>query len=116
MLREIESLDTIIVDFGLAVFSWENQFVKTCGTPGYLSPQVIKDEIGEGITAKSDVFSAAMVFHVLLMGKYLFNGKDAQSVFENNKKMNIDLLKPEYINIDKDAYDLLTKMLVISPT
>ena len=49
------------------------------------------------------------------MGKYLFEGKDAKTVFKNNKDMNINLLKPEYTNLDKSAYDLLTKMLTLSP-
>ncbi len=115
MLRQKDTLEPIIVDFGLAAYSWENEYpMKTGGTPGYLSPEVINSEKGASITSKSDVFSAGVVFHVLLMGRYLFDGKDAQTVFQNNKKMNINLLKAEYINIDKNAYDLLSKMLIVN--
>lgn len=55
--------------------------MKTSGTPGYLSPEVIHSEKGMIVSSKSDVFSAGVVFHVLLMGRYLFDGKDPQTVF-----------------------------------
>jgi serine/threonine protein kinase len=86
MLRDKDSLEPVIVDFGLAVYFWEDDYVfKNCGTPGYLSPEVIKSENGSRITTKSDVFSAGVVLHVLLTGRYLFNGKDPRSVFESNR-------------------------------
>lgn len=45
MMREKEGLELAIVDFGLAINTWEEEVVfKTCGTPGYLSPEIIKQE------------------------------------------------------------------------
>lgn len=39
MLRDNNSLDPVIVDFGLAVNAWEEDYgYYKCGTPGYLSP------------------------------------------------------------------------------
>jgi serine/threonine protein kinase len=49
--------------------------------------------------------------HVLLTGRYLFEGKEAAVVFANNKSLTFDLNKPEYEHIDKSALDLLKKML-----
>ena len=116
MMREKEGLELAIVDFGLAINTWEEEVVfKTCGTPGYLSPEIIKQEKEGKITSKSDIFSAGVVFHVLLMGRYLFNGSDPKTVFESNRKLNFSLNTPEYGNVDKSALDLLRRMLALDP-
>lgn len=62
-----------------------------CGTPGYLSPEVLNLKKGQTITPKSDIFSAGAILHVLLTGKYLFDGKTPKDVFESNKSMEFDL-------------------------
>jgi serine/threonine protein kinase len=46
---------------------------------------------GQTITPKNDIFSAGAIFHVLLTGKYLFDGKTPKDVFESNKNMAFDL-------------------------
>ncbi len=81
ILRHKDSLEPVIADFGLAGYSWEDYPMKTSGTPGYLSPEVFNADKGAVVSSKSDVFSAGVVFHVLLMGRYLFEGKDPQTVF-----------------------------------
>lgn len=114
MLREKDSLEPVIADFGLSVYAWEEDYgFYQCGTPGYLSPEIIRANRGDKITPKSDVFSAGVVFHVLLMGRYLFTGKDPKSVFEKNREMGFDLQRPEYEKVDSCAMDLLRKMLAV---
>lgn len=114
MLRDRESLEAVIGDFGLAVYAWEDDYgTYKCGTPGYLSPEVVRCEQGEKLAPNSDVFSAGVVFHILLMGRYLFEGKDPRSVFEKNKEFKFDLERPEYATLDGCARDLLCKMLAV---
>lgn len=73
MLRDREALDVVIGDFGLSVYAWEDDYgAYKCGTPGYYSPEIIRCKIGEKVAPNSDVFSAGVVFHILLMGRYLF--------------------------------------------
>jgi serine/threonine protein kinase len=65
------------------------------------------------LTPKSDIFSAGVVFHVLLTGRYLFQGKSPKSVFDKNKEFKFDLTRPEYGNLDPSALELLQRMLEI---
>lgn len=73
MLREKNILDPVIVDFGLAVFEDDEDYnYYQCGTPGYISPEMLSLKQGGKVTPKSDIFSAGVILHVLLTGKYLF--------------------------------------------
>lgn len=73
MLKSKECIEPVIVDFGLAVYEDDQDYIYyQCGTPGYLSPEVLALKKGERISSKSDIFSAGAVLHVLLTGKYLF--------------------------------------------
>ena len=73
MLRDKDNLEPVIVDFGLSVYQDDEDYIYyQCGTPGYLSPEVLALKKGERISTKSDIFSTGVVFHVLLTGKYLF--------------------------------------------
>jgi len=76
MLRDKNTLDPVIVDFGLAVYADDDDYVYyQCGTPGYLSPETLKLQRNMKLTPKSDIFSVGVILHVLLLGRYLFDGK-----------------------------------------
>lgn len=114
MFRDKDSEEPVIVDFGLAVGADDDDYIfYRCGTPGYLSPEVMNLQKNEKISPVSDVFSAGVVFHTLLMGRYLFEGKEGRAVFENNRAMKFDLGRPEYGNVDQCAVDLLRRMLAV---
>jgi len=71
------TLKTTIIDYGLAVYADEEDFIYySCGTPGYIPPETISNQ--RQITTKSDIFSVGVIFYVLLTGKFLFNAKDAK--------------------------------------
>jgi hypothetical protein len=63
-----------LIDFGLAGPSGR---LAVAGTPGYSSPEVNR---GEGVTARSDVYSAGAVLVLLLRGAPLFSGATASEV------------------------------------
>lgn len=101
------SLKTKIIDYGLAVYAEEEDYITyNCGTPGYLSPQVVNNN-RDKMSTKSDVFSAGVVFYVLLTGKYLFNAKDPKQMLIKNMQMQFDLSSVKSMLIDKSAIDLL---------
>lgn len=117
MLREKNILDPVIVDFGLAVFEDDEDYnYYHCGTPGYISPEVLAAKPGGKVTPKSDIFSAGVILHVLLTGKYLFEGKSIPEVFENNKKMKFSVEKIEHHRDFAPLFDLMRKMLEIDPS
>lgn len=73
MLREKEGIEPVIVDFGLAVYEDDEDYVYyQCGTPGYLAPEVLALTRGQKLSSKSDIFSVGVVMHVLMTGRYLF--------------------------------------------
>lgn len=77
MFRNEESYDLAICDFGLSTFAHaEHYLFVRCGTPGYVAPEIIniKDMSTKSETI-SDVFSAGVIFHQLILGESVFTGK-----------------------------------------
>ena len=75
---KISESDLKLVDFGLATFSDIPEYLfKRCGTPGYVAPEIINAPSNENIhySTKCDVFSAGVIFFILLTGKSPFPGK-----------------------------------------
>lgn len=64
-----------IADFGLAHILKDpsEKLSLACGSPGYVAPEVLK-ELGYGTA--SDVFSAGVIFYVMLTGRPVFRGSD----------------------------------------
>ena len=106
----------MIVDFGLSVFVDDEDYgFYSCGTPGYISPETFRMKRGDKTSVLSDVFSAGVVFHILLTGKYLFSGNSPLEVLKNNKEVVIDFNAPHYRRIDPVAFDLLRRMVEKDP-
>ena len=117
MLKEREGIEPVVVDFGLAVYEDDEDYVYyQCGTPGYLSPEVLALTSGQKLSSKSDIFSAGVVMHVLMTGRYLFVGKSAKEVFESNKAMNFDISSHESSLFYPEMFDLMAKMLEKDPS
>jgi calcium-dependent protein kinase len=75
MLRSNNSMSPIIVDYGLATFAdVEKYLFYRCGTPGYVAPEIIGLSESKHIEPQCDVFSAGVIFHILLTRKPLFEG------------------------------------------
>ncbi len=95
MLRNIQNIQIVIVDFGLAVQSDDEDYYCLCGTPGFISPDIVNLKRGQKLTPKSDIFSAGVILHILLTKRYLFSGKSAEEVKKNNIEMNFNLEEKE---------------------
>jgi len=87
-----------------------------CGTPGFVAPEIINIK---DLTLKSepisDVFSAGIIFHHLLLNKSIFEGTRYSDILTQNRACNFDFSKEEYSRIDSQAFDLLKKMLEVKP-
>lgn len=59
----------------------------------------------------SDVFSAGIIFHYLLFGYSVFEGKKYNEILTQNRACNLDFTKDIYSKIDPMAFDLLKRML-----
>ncbi|CAM5999463.1 unnamed protein product [Sphagnum balticum] len=116
MLRGEDSLEPVIVDFGLSANVDANDYIfYRCGTPGYVAPEITILKKGEKVDPECDIFSVGAILHIMLVRRPLFDGKKFEEVYENNKNMKFNLSGSIYKGIDADAMDLLTRMLKANP-
>lgn len=75
MLRSNGSMSPVIVDYGLATFAdIEKYLFFRCGTPGYVAPEIIELNESKHVEPECDIFSAGVIFHILLTRKAVFEG------------------------------------------
>lgn len=77
MIRNLDNnkKELVIVDFGLASHTEiENYILGSCGTPGYVAPEVIYYKVGNRLSTKCDLFSLGVIFHIFLCRSHIFNG------------------------------------------
>lgn len=86
---KLENCTLKLVDFGLAtVYDIPEYLFKRCGTPGFVAPEVINAPSKTNIhyTPKCDVFSAGVIFYILLTEKSPFDGKSFREILQKNKQ------------------------------
>lgn len=106
-----------LVDFGLAtVHDIPEYLFKRCGTPGFVAPEVINAPSNTNIhySPKCDVFSAGIIFYVLLTEKSPFDGRSFKEILQKNKACKINFKHPRLLK-NKTALDILMRMLEINP-
>lgn len=106
-----------VIDFGLAQFINDPNYIYVhVGTPGYVAPEILANESEKHrYTEKCDLFSIGVVFHILLTGRSVFPGKKFSQVLQSNKECKIDLKGQKYDDLNRDAIDLLGKLLEADP-
>ena len=87
-----------IADFGLSTFQHKYPYIfSKCGTPGFVAPEIANLENKTiPYSSKCDVFSAGVIFHLLLTGDTLFKGNKFEVVLKNNKECDLDFNRPQY--------------------
>ncbi len=114
LLRGGEGLKPVIADLGLAVLVEEEPYLfYRCGTPGYVAPEVIRMRENKTAQVASDIFSAGVIFHILLTNTYLFPGSNDKEICRLNCEAKHDLTGEKYDKIDPDALKMLKKMLAL---
>lgn len=110
-------MQPVIVDFGLATNADLDKYLFfRCGTPGYVAPEIIALNESKHIQPQCDIFSAGVIFHILLTRKALFEGSKYEEVYKKNKEMNIMLQGDKYDTLEPQALSLLKKMLISNPS
>merc|ERR1711990_149939 len=103
-----------LADFGLAV---ETQNEKTdyfgfAGTPGYLSPEVIrKEKYGKAV----DIWAIGVILYILLVGYPPFWNEDTKILYDTIKKGEYNYPSPEWDTVSRDVKQLIDQMLEIDP-
>ena len=99
-----------LADFGLARENVPDfRIVKSfCGSPSYLSPEVVKNE---GATKATDIYGIGAVLYEMISGTTPFYGNDFKTLCHNIMKKK--LIFPDYFS--SDLKDLLNKLLDKNP-
>ena len=79
MLVKEKKIHTMkLIDFGLSkIITEEKHLGRSCGTPGYIAPEVITDKIYD---EKCDIFSVGVIFYMILTGLSPINGDNLEEV------------------------------------
>lgn len=64
----------------------------------------------------SDIFSAGIIFHYLLFGFSVFEGKKYNDILAQNRTCDLTFAKDIYSKINSKALDLLKTMLEKDPS
>ena len=98
----------------LSDFGWSNylkgNYKRTtiCGTPIYLAPEIINNT---GHDEKIDIWCVGVLMFELMTGQAPWKGEDVHTVKNNISQLKINWPK----NMDKDARDLISKILRYMP-
>jgi len=70
----------------------------TCGTPGYVSPEILNEQ-NKGYGKECDYWSIGVVLYILLCGFPPFYDDDNFVLFEKIKRGEYDFPSPSWDNI-----------------
>ena len=103
-----------LADFGLAieVQGEQNAWYGFAGTPGYLSPEVIKKEpYGKPV----DIWACGVILYILLVGYPPFWDEDQYNLYSQIKNGAYDYPTPEWDTVTPEAKNLINRMLQVNP-
>ena len=83
-----------------------------CGTPGFVAPEIINiKDMSTKSDPVSDVFSAGVIFHHLLLGHSVFPGTKYNDVLIQNRACDFNFATEEYEKLPINTCKLLKRML-----
>jgi calcium-dependent protein kinase len=94
-----------LIDFGLATNKKKD--TKSVGTPFYMSPEMIDGNS----YPQSDIWSVGIIVYLMLTGRYAFDAKDGESLFEKIKNDTLDMQPLIDSECSEEAKDFITKCL-----
>ncbi|XP_061788071.1 calcium/calmodulin-dependent protein kinase (CaM kinase) II beta 1 isoform X3 [Nerophis lumbriciformis] len=103
-----------LADFGLAIeVQGEQQaWFGFAGTPGYLSPEVLrKESYGKPV----DIWACGVILYILLVGYPPFWDEDQHKLYQQIKAGAYDFPSPEWDTVTPEAKNLINQMLTINP-
>jgi len=103
-----------VADFGLAKMvngKNDHTMTTTCGTPGYVAPEVLEQAGGYG--PEVDVWSCGVILYILLCGFPPFYDENNAVLFQQIKKGDYSFPSPYWDAVSPGAKDLVRKMLTV---
>jgi len=102
-----------IADFGLSkFFAGEEELVTSCGTPGYVAPEVL---LCESYDKAVDMWGIGIITYVLLAGYPPFYADDDTAMFERIMNCDYDFDDECWDDVSVLGKDFIQKLLVKDP-
>jgi len=101
-----------IADFGFSKNFGEEKLKTSCGSPGYVAPEVLTQEAYDN---SIDMWSVGVIIYILLCGYPPFYADNAPGLFKKIMDVKYDFDDPSWENVSQEAKDLIGKLLVKEP-
>ena len=99
-----------LIDFGFSTCLRKNKKVRIfCGTPSYMSPQILKRVPYAGEAA--DIWALGVLLFVMLSGSFPFTGRNDKELYSriNNRSFHYSRC------IKQEERDIIDKMIRVNP-
>ncbi|SOV18981.1 calcium-dependent protein kinase, putative [Plasmodium sp. gorilla clade G2] len=96
-----------LIDFGMAKRVNCEYLTELCGSPHYISPELIRKKY----TMSSDIWALGVMVFFMLTGKYPFEGKNTPKVVDEILNKNINWKGKEFSSLSIEAVDFLKRLL-----
>lgn len=83
-----------------------------CGTPTYVSPEILKNHPHDEIC---DMWSVGVIMYVSLVGYPPFIEEDQRVLFRKVRLGEYTFFEEDWVGISQESQDLISKLLVVDP-
>eukprot|EP01098_Paradermamoeba_levis_P015881 TRINITY_DN830_c0_g1_i1.p1 TRINITY_DN830_c0_g1~~TRINITY_DN830_c0_g1_i1.p1 ORF type:complete len:379 (-),score=139.95 TRINITY_DN830_c0_g1_i1:174-1256(-) len=101
-----------IADFGFSKQFGDEQLVTSCGSPGYVAPEVLtQDSYDKSV----DMWSLGVIIYILLCGFPPFYADTPPELFKKIMEVKYDFDDPAWDNVSEGAKNVIRNLLVKDP-
>eukprot|EP01094_Clydonella_sp_ATCC50884_P025484 TRINITY_DN670_c1_g1_i1.p1 TRINITY_DN670_c1_g1~~TRINITY_DN670_c1_g1_i1.p1 ORF type:complete len:390 (+),score=108.39 TRINITY_DN670_c1_g1_i1:121-1170(+) len=101
-----------IADFGFSKNFGEEKLMTSCGSPGYVAPEVLTSESYDKAV---DMWSVGVIIYILLCGYPPFYADNAPALFKKIMDVKYDFDDPSWDDVSEDAKNLIRNLLKKEP-
>eukprot|EP01103_Thecamoeba_quadrilineata_P015315 TRINITY_DN47_c0_g2_i1.p1 TRINITY_DN47_c0_g2~~TRINITY_DN47_c0_g2_i1.p1 ORF type:complete len:351 (+),score=79.01 TRINITY_DN47_c0_g2_i1:129-1181(+) len=101
-----------IADFGFSKNFGEEKLMTSCGSPGYVAPEVLTCE---SYDMSVDLWSIGVIIYILLCGYPPFYADNAPALFKKIMEVKYDFDDPSWNDVSEAAKNLIRHLLVKDP-
>jgi len=110
---EVDGQEIIkMADFGFSKNFGEEKLMTSCGSPGYVAPEVLTCECYD---KSVDMWSVGVIIYILLCGYPPFYADNAPALFKKIMEVKYDFDDPSWDEVSDAAKDLIRNLLVKDP-
>eukprot|EP00536_Pseudo-nitzschia_multiseries_P005978 jgi/Psemu1/254975/estExt_Genewise1Plus.C_1220014 len=113
LIKEDDDSSIKVADFGFAAHCHtEKCLTKQCGTPFFVSPEIL---MRQPYDQQTDMWSVGCIMFLLLSGNLPFMGRSQKELFRKIVSGKFEFKEEGWDGVSEDAKDLVKKLLVSNP-